>query len=96
MTKVTEKMLDREFENVLRTNGEFVTWFLDQTKFKGLGASYVWSKSNSMWGKVAVPVPNPETGGVELTMREGETDIFAVFKASDVGRYPSHLSQSAR
>lgn len=91
MTKVTEKMLDRELDIALRANGDFVTWFLDQTKFKGLGASYVWSRSDHPWGKVAVPVPNPETGVVELTMREGETDILAVFEASGVGRFALHI-----
>ena len=78
----TEKELDQALETVLRDNGSFREWFVNQTRFKGINATYVLSRSDNPWCTVKVHLPNDQTGELELVKRQGETDVLFVFQAA--------------
>ena len=91
MSQPSEKDLDRALEDALRTKSDFAEWFLGRTSFAGRTASYVWSRSDHPWSKYELEIPNPHGGEPQLISREGETDILAVFMASDGSRFGLHI-----
>src|SRR5690348_12756977 len=91
MAKPTEKDLDRALEEALKTNPVFTEWFVGRTKFRDLGASYLWSRSNHPWGRFEFSVLNPQTGDQETVIKEGETDVLVVLEDFAKRRVAIHI-----
>jgi hypothetical protein len=87
----TEKALDRALDEALRTRADFAAWFLNQTRFAGTRAVWVWSRVDNPWTKYELEVPDPETGGRKKLVREGETDILVVFRTERDERIALHI-----
>ena len=91
MASITEKVLDKAIEDAFRSSPAFANWFLAQTKFAHESASYCWSRSNHPWGKVPLPVRDPETGDIAIQHFESETDILVVFATGKGQRFALHI-----
>lgn len=87
----TEKSLDRAIEDMFKSNPGFVQWFLSRTKFAGVEARYLWSRSNNPWGRIKIQVPNEATGELETILRESETDVLVVFESDPGRRFAVHI-----
>lgn len=91
MIKPSEKQLDRALDNAFRHNPVFATWFVNQTRFAGMGATYLWSRSDHPWGRVAHVVKDPATDEATTTMKEAETDVLVVFTTVSGLRFALHI-----
>ena len=91
MSKVSEKQLDLALDDAFQHNPVFSTWFVDQTKFAGTGATYLWSRSNHPWSRVTHTTLDPITGESVTTIKEGETDVLVVFTAVNGLRFALHI-----
>jgi hypothetical protein len=87
----TEKDLDRALENALKNDAEFLRWFVDRTRFKGVVPTFVWSRSDNPWCKVKLDLPNVETGESEPILRDSETDVLFVFRSESGKRLALHI-----
>jgi hypothetical protein len=74
---LTEKALDQALEVALRKDENFLKWFVNKAKFKGINPEYAWSRSDHPWCRVKLCLPNRKTGEPEIVEREGETIAFA-------------------
>lgn len=91
MVAPSEKDLDREFGRALGEDATFRTWFLSQL-VNGQGyETLVKCRSDHPWAKIRLIAPNPETGALEATEKEGETDILAVFENPSGRRLGVHV-----
>jgi hypothetical protein len=88
---VSEKQLDLALDDAFQHNAAFATWFVDQTKFAGTGATYLWSRSNHPWGRVMHTTLDPTTGEAVTTIKEGETDVLVVFTTANGLRFALHI-----
>ena len=91
MEKISEKQLDLALDDAFRHDPSFASWFVDQTKFAGMGGTYLWSRSNHPWGRVAHTTQDPTTGEVVTTIKEGETDVLVVFTTANGLRFALHI-----
>jgi hypothetical protein len=91
MAKVSEKRLDAALDEALRSDPRFATWFVDRTKFAGMGATYLWSRSDHPWGRVEHITQDSATGESVTSMKEGETDVLAVFVTQAGLRFALHI-----
>lgn len=87
----TEAALDAVLAEALLGDSSFATWFLEQTKFRGRAAECVFCRSNNPWSAVELPVENAVTGDLETLIRQCETDVLAVYRASDGSRLALHI-----
>lgn len=87
----TEAALDEVLAQALISDAHFATWFLEQTEFRGRVADCVFCRSNNPWSSVTLPVKNALTGELETLIRECETDVLAVYRASDDSRLALHI-----
>jgi hypothetical protein len=91
MSKRNEKDLDKALDVALSSDPTFASWFLSHTKFADLNAEYEWSRADNPWGTFSLPVECSETGECGAIIRQGETDVLVVFKASDGRRVALHI-----
>lgn len=91
MRAPSEKHFDRALETAFKESPEFCHRFLSKTKFKDEDAAYVWSQSDSPWGRTDLQVINAQTGRAERLVREGETDILVVFQTQKDRRVALHI-----
>lgn len=68
--KPTEKMLDKAFENKIKSSEAFASWFLNKTKFSNRPCSLAFSRSNNPW----------YTGIWKGKKRDSETGVLLVFE----------------
>jgi hypothetical protein len=87
----SEKQLDQALDQAFKNSPAFCTWFLGQLKNTSAFTAYAWSNSKYPWGKVALILPNPETGALEAVAREGETDVLVVFESAAKRRLGVHI-----
>jgi hypothetical protein len=91
MNKVSEKQLDHALDEAFQLQPHFASWFVDQTKFAGMGATYLWSRSNHPWSRVAITVQDPPTSEPMTLVKEGETDVLVVFATPAGMRFALHI-----
>jgi hypothetical protein len=75
---LTEKQIDPIIENAFSESDAFVEWFLSKTKFKGVDAKCVWSRSDHPWGRFTFEIADSKTGSTEQITRDSETDVLVV------------------
>ena len=78
--KRLEKELDKALVEALENQPAFLSWVVDQTKFAGRNLVFHSCRSNNPWGPHPFSYPNSETGEIELTRRESETDVLLLVK----------------
>ncbi len=81
MSAPKEKELDLALEEAFKTNAQFTDWFLSKTKFASRRAKYTWSRSDHPWGKIVYSSTNAESGAVETSVKECETDVLIILRA---------------
>ncbi|MFC4526234.1 hypothetical protein ISN76_19590 [Dyella halodurans] len=91
MSRASEKQLDAALDAELKSNPGFADWFVSRTKFAGLGATYLWSRSNHPWGSVAHATVDEATGQTVTSIKESETDVLVVFETPDGMRFALHI-----
>lgn len=91
MSAPSEKQLDAALDAAFKEQPDFVQWFLSKTKFSGRGATYFWSRSDHPWGTINYTATNPETGQLETSRKESETDVLVVLKALDGEAVALHI-----
>ena len=87
----TEKQLDRALADRLQDDEKFRAWFLSRTLKGGSYCRLVFLRANHPWGKVRTILPNPDTGALEVVVREAETDVLAVFEGDGGKRLGLHI-----
>lgn len=88
---LNEKEIDPLIEKAFNENPEFVTWFLSKTKFKGVSANCVWSRSDHPWARLTFNLLNPETGENQEITRDSETDVLVVLESMSQDRFAFHI-----
>lgn len=78
--KRSEKELDEALAAALENQPAFLSWVLGQTKFAGRGLVFHSCRFNHPWGVHPFTYPDSETGQIEQTRRESETDVLLLVK----------------
>ena len=91
MSKFSEKQLDLALDDALRNDPAFATWFVDQTRFAGMGATYLWSRSDHPWSRLAHTTLDLATGESVTRVKEAETDVLMVFDTAHGLRFALHI-----
>ncbi len=78
-----EKELDQRLEAALRDSPLFLDWLVGRTKFAGLGATYVSSRSDHPWSMVTLNSTDAESGEPRSIRRGSETDVLAILRLAD-------------
>ena len=87
----SEKELDKVLHEALAERAEFRSWFVSRLTRARSHTRLVMCRSNHPWTKVRLILPNQETGALEATEREGETDVLAVFEDASGHRVGVHI-----
>lgn len=88
---ISEKDLDFALEQGFKESTLFSNWFLSKTRFSRMDASYVWSRSDSPWGRFTFKITNPDTNLEEKITRDSETDVLIVFEDRKDNRVALHI-----
>jgi hypothetical protein len=76
----SEKELDQALAAALESNPALVAWILARTKFAGRNLEFHSCRSNHPWGAHPFTSLNRDTGEVEKTRRQSETDVLLLLK----------------
>ncbi|QYK13192.1 hypothetical protein K0I63_01325 [Shewanella rhizosphaerae] len=88
---LTEKQIDPLIEEAFNESDAFVEWFLSKTKFRGIDAKCVWSRSDHPWGRFTFEISDPNTGATEQITRDSETDVLVVLEGTTGKRFAFHI-----
>jgi hypothetical protein len=93
MTRLSrsEAELDNALASALLNNHWFALWFLRQTRFAAEKAQCVQVRADNPWSSVRLRLPAGQDGAIEEVFRDAETDVLAVFLASDGRRLALHI-----
>jgi len=87
----SEKILDYALEQGFKESALFSNWFLSKTRFSKISASYVWSRSDSPWGRFTFRITNNDTNVEAEITRDSETDVLVVFEDRKDNRVALHI-----
>jgi hypothetical protein len=90
-TTVTEADLDSALAHALASDEKFAAWFLSRTKFSGVKANCVLVRADNPWSVVKLTHENTETGALEQSRRECETDVLAIYETQENVRIALHI-----
>lgn len=88
---VSEKELDAAFSKNLLENSEFRGWVLKRIGLARDSLELILLRDNHPWSKFPVILPNSETGALEAHIKEGETDVLAIFEDQNGQRTGVHF-----
>ncbi len=77
---LSEKQIDPIIENAFLHSQAFVDWFISKTKFNGLKAKCVWSRSDHPWGRFTFNIKDSVSGKINEITRDSETDVLVVLE----------------
>ena len=87
----SEAVLSRALAAALCRDREFAAWLLARTKFRAELAECVFVRADNPWGEVRLSRQDINAGTPDLTTRQCETDVLAVFLTEAGRRLALHI-----